>query len=367
MRDPLAEYGVRPVADALARRNGQPVQDKASFRPAIVSRCMADVDARTMDWLIPGIIPAGRLTVIAGDGGLGKSFATLSLAAILSRGGTWPNGEPCDRVGTTVLLNAEDDPHDTIRVRLDQHAADCTRIHVIDGVKRTHDGDTKYLSLADDVRALESMIADVGARLCVVDPVGAYLGGVDSHKDADVRTILGPLAGLAQRTACAIVAVMHLNKGASTKAASRVSGSVGFSNAARMAWLVGADPEDEASRVRVPYKCNVIESPQGLAFRIVDGRVDWSSTPTEVDAADVLGADAGSRKEREEAIDFLTCILAPGPLTVKEIKAAAESEGHAWRTISRAKKALKIRSDREGFGSAGHFKWVLPKAADNEA
>ena len=322
---------------------------------------MDEIAPCKIEWLWPGKIPQGRLTVLCGDGGVGKSFASLAVAATLSRGAPWPD-QPGDKQerGTTLLVNAEDHPGDTLRVRLDACEADCRYIHIIDGVQRSENAEQQYFNLLDDIGALEDKIKAVGATLCVVDPIGAFLAGVDSHKDAAVRAVLGPLAGLASRTNCAILAVLPINKGSATKVSHRVCGSVAFTNAARMAWFVCVDPDNEHRRLMLPFKHNIIQKPSGIGFEIVDGGVRWFPEPVALDADVVLAMDGESRSERAEAEEWLEGLLARGPLSGKEIQAAAVADCHHWRTVERAKKALKITSTRTGFGAGGVFTWELP-------
>lgn len=339
----------------IARPTSRP-----EFRPHTVGRCMAEVAPTEVRWLWPGKIPRGRLTVFAGDGGVGKSFASLAVAATVSRGGPWPDrsGE-CERAAV-VLLSAEDDPSDTIRVRLDRCEADCRYIHIIEGVQRQEKEEPGYFDLATDLGPLAETIERTAAKLCIVDPIGAYLPSIDSHKDAQVRSVLGPLAALASRTDCAVVVVLHLNKAAaSAKVSARVTGSLAFTNSARMAWLVIVDPENDRRRLILPYKFNIVESPSGIAFEIVDGGVTWFAETVHVDADAILARDSESRRDRNEIQEWLQSLLVHGPMPVTEIKKAAEADCHAWRTVERAKKDLGIRSDREGFGRKAKYLWSL--------
>lgn len=366
---------IQPLADEKAiRRRSEQIEHneaefeayrvatnrKASFKSRTVGRCMADVQPCEIRWIWPYKIPRARLTVLAGDGGVGKSFLSLSIAATLSRGASWPDA--CDskqEPSNTVLLNAEDDASDTIRVRLDAAGADCSRIHIVEGVQRSANDDPSYFSLVDDLGALEDKITETNARLCIVDPIGAFTAGTDTHRDAAVRCILGPLAMLASRTDCGVLAILHLNKGATSKTSHRVTGSVAWTNAARMAWLVGIDPEDDTRRLFLPYKHNIVANPTGLAFEIVDGAVRWNPEAIEVDPDSILAADEG-KAERNEAADWLSGLLAIGPMPVSEIRKALEEEAFGWRTVVRAKKSLRISSNREGYGKAGRFVWSLP-------
>lgn len=135
----------------------------------------------------------------------------------------------------------------------------------------------------------------------------------------------------------------------------RAMGSLAFTAAARIAWLVAKDNDDEQRRLLLPLKSNLIEDPTGLAFRLIEGVVTWDPDPVNVDADTVLASDGTDRSERAAAAEWLIELLAVGPMPVQDIRAAAEAEGHAWRTVTRAKKSLGVVSQREGFGGGGRF------------
>ncbi|MCH8851720.1 MAG: AAA family ATPase, partial [Planctomycetes bacterium] len=280
--------------------------------------------------------------------------------AALSRGAGWPDqpgsgGEPC----VSCLLSAEDNSADTIVPRLIACEADRGRIDIIDGVQRTEGEEWEHFNLLDDVRALERRIEGVGAKMCCVDPIAAFLGGTDSHKDASVRQALGPLAAMAERTGCAIVAVMHTNKSRGLrKVSDKVCGSVAFTNAARMAWFIVEDPDDEHRRLMLPYKYNIIERPDGMAFKIEDGAVRWLG-PVDTRAEDVLTAgeaDSSSTKAAD-ASAWLEDYLAVGAVKAKDVEKAAKVEGISYITLRRAKDSLGVKSSCPG----GVWHWELDR------
>ena len=172
---------------------------------------MDQVQSEAVDWLWDRRIPMGKITLISGDPGVGKSFLTLDLAARVSKGSNWPDGTPCP-VGSVLLFSAEDGVSDTIRPRLDKLGADLERIHfanatLIDG------GVEVAVSLAEHLSAFEREIKVHDASLLVIDPLLAFTGGeTDTHVTAQVRALMSPLAALAQRTGCSILGVGHLNK-----------------------------------------------------------------------------------------------------------------------------------------------------------
>ena len=352
----------------------------APFTPIL--KTLGDVNPEPIRWLWPGRIAIGKLTLLAGDPGLGKSFITLDLAARVSRGDGWPHcptatGEP----GGVVLLSAEDDLADTIRPRLDAAGADVKRIAALTAVTR-FDADSGQhrehpFNLAKDLAVLEQAIARVpDCRLVVIDPISAYLGGTDSHKNAEIRGLLAPLSQLASRYAVAVLAVTHLRKG-DGQAIYRAMGSLAFIAAARAGYCVTHDHEDTSGRRRLmlPMKNNLGEDRTGLAYRLMAPSsgipsTAWESEPVTLSVDEALndngqgqGHDNGA-PERDEAAKWLRETLADGPLEAKTVYTQARQDGVAKRTLDRAKRGLRVIAYREGFGADGSWLWKLPQAPD---
>jgi hypothetical protein len=333
--------------------------DAAGLEPEPVLVRASDVQPRALRWLWHGRIPLGKLTLLDGDPGLGKSLVTLDLAARVSRGLEMPDGSRSDLGGPAgvVLLSAEDDIADTIRPRLEAAGADCSRIAILRAV-RTRLGDdatpVERIPTLADLAALETAVREVGARLVVIDPVTAYVGATDTHIDAEVRQLLAPLADLAARLEVAILLVRHLRKGAGP-ALYRGGGSIAFVAAVRSALLVGPDPTDAGRRVLAPVKSNLAEPAPALGYVIEapDGIpiVRWTGV-CEHTAADILavgGNDEFDRTALEIASDFLVTQLRDGPRPAREVLAAARAERIAERTLERARARLGIRSRPSGF------------------
>lgn len=363
MGDPIDVFA--PAGHETSQPSAETAFDARTFRPVVISRRLSDVTPEDVSWLWPGRFPYGKLSLLVGDPGLGKSFLTLDVAARLSRGTPWPDlrdtpFEPAN----TVILSAEDDPADTIRPRLDAAEADVKRIHVIEAVQRTEDGERAYFNLDLDLKPLEDCIGDTDARLVVIDPVSAYLGNRDSHRDADIRGLLAPLSDMAARHRCAVIGVTHMNKSGASRALYRAMGSLAFIAAARIAWLVARDNDNPGRRLMLPLKSNLIKDPSGIAFEIADGRVCWFSDRIDIDADSVLAVTSEDRTACAAAVDWLGELLAHGAAPCKDIREAAEAEGHKWRTVQRAKTQLGIRSLREGFGEGSRYVWSLPSEAD---
>jgi putative DNA primase/helicase len=174
---------------------------KWSDAGTLVTRRVSDVEAKPVCWLWPTRIPRGKLTIIAGDPGLGKSQITASVAAVVTRGGRWPvDRHNCD-VGDVLFLSAEDDTADTLRPRLEAAGADLNRVHVIESVIAGYTGEgaqrNRLFSLQSDLEALGRTLEKLSNVVAVViDPFSAYLGDADSHKNAEVRSLLAPLGDL---------------------------------------------------------------------------------------------------------------------------------------------------------------------------
>jgi len=205
-----------------------PASASTSATPIWRFHIMTIVNEETVNWLWPNRIALGKLNLLVGDPGLGKSFITCDLAARVSTGAAWPDGAPNDGPGGVLLLNAEDGPADTIKPRLRVAHADMERIAYMPYVDKG-----RFFSLSKHIGFLAENAATIpGLKLIVLDPVSAFLSGVDSHKNTDVREALAPLSALAEQTGAAVLAVSHLNKGVG-QAVYRATGSLAFTAASR--------------------------------------------------------------------------------------------------------------------------------------
>jgi hypothetical protein len=336
-------------------------EDGEPFRPFFEQIRMSDVEAKEVEWLWYGRIPAGKLTLLSGDGAVGKSFFSLDIAARLSTGTPWPDriGVPIE-AGNTVVISCEDAPDDTIKPRLNAAEADPTRITWLAGVIRTPDGLRSHPNLANDLKYLEDAIGDTNARLAIIDPISAYLGGKDSHSNSEVREVLGPLAQMAADTGCAILAITHLNKSQALKAAYRSMGSVAFTAQARMGWMITKDEVDARRRNVTPIKANLTEEPPGLSFEIVDGRIHWDAEPCNLTSDQALnGANIKAHKARDEAAEWLAELLLPGPMNAKRIYELAAEKDFSIKTLDRASREMRIRKKRNAVGMEIQSEWSL--------
>jgi hypothetical protein len=324
---------------------------------------LSDVVPEPVEWLWPGRIPRGKLTLLIGDPGLGKSFLTLDIAARLSRSATWPDGGHAP-AGDSVLLSAEDGLADTIRPRLDQLAADVTHIHALTAMREA--GVERSFNLEIDLDRLGTVIEMTKATLVGIDPLSAYLGDRDSYKDSEIRGLLGPLVSLAERTRAAVIGIVHLTKDQQRQALYRALGSIAFVAAARVVMAVGKDPEDEERRFLVPIKNNLAAPLATLAFTLKRGVLDWYPGPIAgVHADTILGQQGSSQEEREEGHDaerFLQEQLADGDVKARDGEAGARASGIAPRTLDRARRRLGVRAYSVGYRPKTWW-WSLSKDA----
>lgn len=361
------------AADVKAAIDAAQAYECGSDMPKYSARCLADVEARPVRWLWPKRIARGKLNLVAGHPGRGKSQLTLHLAALVSNGGTWPDGSSCPR-GSVIIITCEDEAADTIVPRLKAAGADIGRCHQLDG-DFDRDGKVRPFSVDAGLAGLSSLMADLGdVALIIIDPVSAYLGKVDSHNNAEVRGALAPLQAIAEESGAAVVFVSHFNKGtADSSAMSRVAGSGAFVAVCRSAWLVERDPEDseERRRLLVPMKNNIGDDKTGFRFEIEHVELGKDITASRVKflpgevrlSADELVRGASQSElpkgQRDEAVEFLQDLLSAAPMPQSEVKASAGEAGIKWRTIERAKKQLGIRSRRV----EKRWAWSLPDAA----
>lgn len=312
------------------------------------------IDPEKVEWLWPNRIPKGKLSLIVGDPGVSKSFLTIFIAAHVTTGKAWPDAPQMDiEKGSVVILNAEDAASDTIRPRADAAGADVTKISILEGTRIA--GEVRHFSLLRDIPKLEELLKkNRDIKLILIDPLSAYLSGVDTHRDSDTRGVMAPLSKLAEKYRVTIVAVLHLNKNTAMQSLYRVSGSMAFLAQARASWIVAYDKNVEGRRLFMPLKCNLAINPTALAFKIVENRLVFEGEPVDVKADDVLM----DREEspREEAKKFIRDLLKHGEKEAKDIFAFAKEVGIAQKTLKRAKKDLGI----ESFQKEGKHWWKFP-------
>lgn len=308
---------------------------------------MDEVQPEAVTWLWPQRFALGKLSLISGNPGLGKSFVTLDIAARVSTGSVWPDGT-VNKAGGVLIVCCEDGLADTVRPRLDAAGADVSRICCVP--------EFADFSLAN-VDKLERMIQQTpDCKTVILDPISAYAGKIDSHNNTEVRALLKPITDLAAKYNVAIIAVSHLRKGFG-EAIQLTLGAMGWTAAARSVYTVVKDPDDPTGQTRflLPAKNNLGKDHGGLSYKLqnIEGgqqaAVAWSNDPVERSVDEVLAASRPKR-ERDEAAEWLKDFLADGSKPSTEVYDAAQAAGHAKRTIERAKGRVGVRSVKEPDG-----------------
>jgi len=369
--------------DDIRRRQSGESDTAPTYEPLGVS--MADVIAEDMHWLWLRRIAFGRLAEFLGDGGVGKSLATIDIVKRHVTGEAMPDGEPgTGEPGSAVMVCAEDSL-ETVKRRFEAagvSSEDMARIRAIASVPE-RDPETgveleRSFSLLTDSAALEATIVATGATLLVIDPITAYLGdGVDERRDPLVRRVLAPLKLLAERHGVAVILVRHLNRNGSASAQHRGLGSVAFTNLARLGLMFAPNPDTEGEVLVGRHKGNYGAPPPTLAFRITQvgedenmPRLTWlgerdTTVETALAAQTGTSADSETRSATSVAVEWLIIYLADGPQLVNQIVADAIDaqiieKGHL-KPLRTASERVCLKPPRKN-GMSGGWEWELDPA-----
>jgi putative DNA primase/helicase len=338
-------------------------------------RCGADIKARPISWLWKGWLPAGKLTILAGNSGTGKTTLALGLAAVLTAWGKWPDGAACAQPGNVLIWSSEDNPEDTLVPRLLASGADMKRCHFIDGI--TENGERLPFDPAQDIHELNKAIAGIGGvSLLIVDPIVSAVSG-DMHKANDVRRSLQALVDFAEVHQCAVLGISHFGKGGAGKSPlDRVIGSQAFGALARMV-LVTAKEEDSSRRVLARAKSNIAPDEGGVSYNVEVATLDsgieathviWEGT-IEGTAREILGDvehdESGDSEGQGDLQQMLLDILMDngGKMPAKAIKAEVSDAGYSWTAANRAKAKAGIESAKDTGTKTGIWHWYLPNTA----
>jgi hypothetical protein len=312
------------------------------------------VKPEQVQWLWPGRVPLGKITILQGDPGLGKSTLALDIASRTTRNDRMPDDSVSDlrEVADVVLLSAEDGLADTICPRLDALGADRQRISV----------PQEHWRIPIDADLIGEALRERNAKLLVVDPLTAFLdSSVNSWNNQHVRRALTPLAEVAQQTGAAILIVDHLNKRSGIAAIQRGSGSIGFNAAARSVLLAGKHPEESEKVVLASVKSNLGRPPASLAYRMAEAenkavRIEWlGECPYGADDLVNMSFEAGNGRKLEAAVEFLKAKLSQNTVLSSVVEKEAASQGISERTLRRAKRQLGVKSMPIGLQG----EWVL--------
>ncbi len=329
---------------------------------------MESVKVEQIEWLLYPFIPFGKVTIIQGDPGEGKTTMVLQIIAKLTRGESILLNEKSQKEAqkdseknlkqevlsqdnpmqpvNVIYQTAEDGLGDTIKPRLLAAGADCSRVLVID------DQDQPLTML--DVR-LEEAIMQTKARMVVLDPIQGFLGtDVDMHRANEIRPLMKRVAVLAEKYHCAIILIGHMNKNSNGKSSYRGLGSIDFQAAARSVLIVGRLKDEPETRVMCHVKSSLAPEGKSVAFRLdKETGFQWIGE-YDISADDLLSGDARGQKSRI-AKEFLLDILADGGMAQKKIEEEASKQGIKKKTLRNAKQELEIDSVKRG----NQWFWIL--------
>jgi hypothetical protein len=335
---------------------------------ALPSVPCSEIEPSTVSWLWEPYLARGKLSVLDGDPGTGKSFVAVDLAARITAGFGMPGSAAPQSPASVLLLNAEDDARDTIRPRVVAAAGDPGRLRILAAPGL---GLERLPRLPDDTAALEAAIRETGAAFVVIDPLMAFLApGVSANNDQSVRQALTPLADAAAATGACVLLVRHLRKANAASALYRGLGSIGIAGAVRTALVVSRHPDDPDIRVLAHDKSNIGPIGRSLGFRLGTRNesrqafVDWIG-PMDLTADDALGTGAPMRagvRARERAAEWLRQFLSDGPRRAAEVVEAALAAGIAERTLNRVKATVGIKSEQKKRDGVTEWWWRDPAA-----
>jgi len=345
-------------------------QEKTSDRGVILLKA-TDLEPKPINWVWDGWIAGGKIHLLGGMAGTGKTTLSLALASIITNGGKFPDGTR-SLIGNVIIWTGEDDIADTLIPRLMAMGANLDRVHFVQGVI-SENGERPFDPSAD-LPILEEAISKVGnVRLLIIDPIVSVVKG-DSHKNAEVRKDLSPLVQMTESTGLAIIGITHFSKGTSGREPiERITGSLAFGAVARIVLAASKSKNEEGDDIRIflRAKSNISKDIDGFEYSIEQAVIDsgietsrvvWgnaihgSAKELLVNAED--DSDGGSMTECKQ---FLKSILTDGELSATEVKKDCIGAGFSVSTMNRAKKSLGIQAKKIGMGRGSHWVWEMPK------
>lgn len=293
-----------------------------------------DIKSERIDWLWYPYIPFGKITIIQGDPGEGKTSIILSVISALSNGERLPFSNNCF-LATSIYQNAEDDNYDTIKPRLEKLKANCRNVCFIEN------GDGINF---DDSERIKEAILKANAKLLVLDPMQAFVGdGVDMNRANVIRPRLSKIKKVAEETGCAIVLIGHMNKNSTSKSTYRGLGSIDIFAAARSVLVVGRLDKESNIRAFAQLKNNLTAKGKTLFFKLEKGTVEWLSE-CDLTADEILSGNIPTENKMYQAEEFLQRRLFNEPVSVQLLFSEVEELGISIRTLKRAKANLPICS-----------------------
>lgn len=314
----------------------------------------SNVQPKNVDWLWYPYIPLGKLTVLQGDPGDGKSTLALNLIALLTSGRPMPDGYVCHCTPVAIYQCAEDGMADTIKPRLEQAGANCDRVaYIIEN----------DIALTLEDGRIEEAIQSTGASVFIVDPIQAFIPpDSDMQSAAKMRTILRKLANTAERNRCAVILIGHMNKGSGTKSLYRGLGSIDIAAIARSVLMISRDESDPGLRYMLPIKSSLAAEGPAIAFSFrPQGGLEWLGR-YEINTSRLKDSVTVKTSKKRKACSMIAKLLEDGDIPAQKAYSALEEIGVGRRTVEKARKEMKIRVYRSG----GGWYWGLPRLTERE-
>ena len=314
------------------------------------------VSSKTVDWLWYPYIPYGKITILQGDPGEGKSTMMMQLAALITNGKAMPDGSGDKIPGNVIYQAAEDGIEDTIKPRLEKAGADCSMIRVIDETD-------KELSMTDD--RLEQAIIETKARLIILDPIQAYIGAtVDMHRANEIRPVLKHLGIIAEKHNCAIILIGHMNKASGSKSTYRGLGSIDIQATARSVLLVARLRDKPNIRIMAHDKSSLAPAGDAIGFEMTEDNGMVCIGPYDITIDELLSGNEGrGKKKLDIAENFIKEYFGSNKvIPSNEIMMEAAKRSIKRNTLLSAKKKLGITSDKEKADDGTiYWTWVMPE------
>lgn len=352
------------TSDVQLARDGHALSGEEWLRPGVVMVGADAIDPSEIKWLWEGQLAAGKFQLLAGQPGVGKSLLTAAIAAILTTGGTWPDGTHAEP-GVVVIQSGEDDLSDTVVPRLMAAGADLSKVILVAGYREQ--SGTRSFDPALDFQELRVRIKEIpSVALVVVDPVILLVRG-SVNDTLDVRRGLEILVEIAAETGAAVVGVSHFSKSSAGRdVLERVIGSQAFAALPRVVHVVARLPGDQDERIFGRAKSNIGPDGGGFAYRIErhDGAacITWLRE-IEGDISSLLSNTSSDSPSRLNAAkEWLTKTLGEGEVAASEIEANSVAAGHSKRTLDRARKELGVNARKKG----NAWFWCLSPKQDRQ-
>lgn len=364
---------VEPVAKVVRHPANKPKPEE----PGLSLVCLADVKPEAVKWLWPGVLALGKLTLVGGNPGVGKSQVAASITASVTRGEGFPGAGAVCVGGSVLFVGLEDGLADTLSPRMEAAGANLNRVHIVQGKPVYSAKGEQFNEMIDVTKDLELLRREVNrlgdVRLIIFDPINDYVGEGKQSDNSDMRKALVPLQTFAEELGLSVLAITHLKKGSGS--GDPIDGFISsraFTGVARSVFAVTKHPDDEAKRLFIAVKNNIEKDTGGYSFCIESAtvagtvetsRVKWDQEPIKCTAGEMMRDSVGDNSRGSLAHDakvFLADFMRENPdASQQDVIAAGRKESISADALKRAKAPLGIESKKIGKG----WHWVVTDEA----